>query len=257
MMKRVMFLILSLAVLIGMGLATSAATAKDGVFGDMRWRLEGFKNFEDLDSDMDDAWTAHYLRARLGYMGRIGDTGFYKMSVENMRVLGGDFPGFGGDLFGGPRMKEFAGAFEFWPYSIARPFGTTNSDIFVHEATHYFAWLGANEWLLSAALLALAGVYQFTHFKRACLAACRSLGETHESRHPAQVGLRHGLWCVGDCGPLMLLMFGVACGNVLLMLILGTIIAVEKNASWGRRISVPLGVLLLGCSVIVSLIGVA
>lgn len=127
-------------------------------------------------------------------------------------------------------------------------------DVFVHEATHRFAWLGAKEWLLSAALLALAGVYQFTPFKHTCLAACRAIGEPHGSRHPAQVGLRHGLWCVGACGPLMLLMFGVACGNVLVMLILGTIMALEKNASWGMRISVPLGLILAGFSVIVSLI---
>lgn len=125
-------------------------------------------------------------------------------------------------------------------------------DVFVHEATHRFAWLEANQWLLSAALLALAGVYQFTPFKRACLTSCRSVGEPHGSRHPARTGLRHGLWCVGACGPLMLLMFGVACGNVLLMLILGTITALEKNAVWGRRISVPLGVILLGFSVIAS-----
>lgn len=139
MMKRVMFLILSLAVLIGMGLATSAAVAKDGVFGDMRWRWESFKNFEDLDSDNDDTWTAHYLRARLGYQGRLGETGFYKMSVENMRVLGGDYPSpfySEGTIFD----KDITEG--FWPYQVARPFGTNNSDVFVHEA--YF---GAEDFL--------------------------------------------------------------------------------------------------------------
>jgi len=30
------------------------------------------------------------------------------------------------------------------------------------------------------------------------------------------------------------------------MLVLGTMMAVEKNVSWGRKISAPLGVILLG-----------
>lgn len=128
-------------------------------------------------------------------------------------------------------------------------------DVFVHEATHRFEWLGANEWVLSAVLLALAGVYQFTPFKRACLTACHAIGEPRRNRHAVRAGLRHGLWCAGCCGPLMLLMFGVACGNVLAMLILGTVMAVEKHASWGRRISLPLGLALLGFSVMVSLFG--
>jgi len=144
MMKRLMFLILSLAVLIGMGLATSAATAKDGVFGDMRWRWEGFKNFEDFDSDADDSWAAHYLRARLGYQGRLGETGFYKMSVENMRVLGGDFPSPFFQDFGGFMAKDIT-LWGEWPYTVARPFGTNNSGIFVHEA--YF---GAEDFLFDA-----------------------------------------------------------------------------------------------------------
>jgi predicted metal-binding membrane protein len=128
-------------------------------------------------------------------------------------------------------------------------------DVFVHEATHRFGWLGANEWVLSAGLLALAGVYQLTPFKRACLRAHRATGAPGQKRHPAQVGLWHGLSCTGCCGPLMLLMFGVACGNVPVMLLLGTIMVVEKQASWGGRITVPLGMVLLGLSVIASLSG--
>ncbi len=135
MMKRVMFLILSLAVLIGMGLATSAATAGDGVYGDMRWRWEGFKNFEDLNSDQDDSWAAHYLRSRLGYKGMLGEDAFYKMSIENMRVMGGDYPSpFAGDLYGFGPVKALDGYLMPWPYSVARPLGTTNAGMFVHEA---------------------------------------------------------------------------------------------------------------------------
>lgn len=131
-------------------------------------------------------------------------------------------------------------------------------DVFVHAASHRFAWLGTNEWVLSATLLAVAGVYQFTPLKRVCLRSCRSIGEHRGSRHALRAlraGLRHGLRCVGCCGPLMLLMFGVACGNVLVMLGLAAVMVAEKHVSRGWRISVPLGVVLLGVSLAVSLIG--
>jgi predicted metal-binding membrane protein len=43
----------------------------------------------------------------------------------------------------------------------------------------------------------------------------------------------------------MLLMFAVGSGNIGWMLLLGALMAVEKNLPWGRRLSKPLGVLLL------------
>ena len=43
----------------------------------------------------------------------------------------------------------------------------------------------------------------------------------------------------------MLLMFVVGVGNLGWMFVLGALMALEKNLPWGRRLSVPLGVLLL------------
>ena len=43
----------------------------------------------------------------------------------------------------------------------------------------------------------------------------------------------------------MLLMFAVGVGNLGWMLVLGAVMAVEKNLPWGRRVSAPLGVGLL------------
>jgi hypothetical protein len=46
----------------------------------------------------------------------------------------------------------------------------------------------------------------------------------------------------------MLLMFVVSgVGSLGWMLVLGAVMAVEKNIPWGRRISAPLGVVLIGC----------
>jgi predicted metal-binding membrane protein len=48
----------------------------------------------------------------------------------------------------------------------------------------------------------------------------------------------------------MLLMFVVGIGSLAGMLVLGTVMAVEKNVSWGRRISAPLGTLLVSAGIL-------
>jgi predicted metal-binding membrane protein len=70
------------------------------------------------------------------------------------------------------------------------------------------------------------------------------------------LGLHHGLFCVGCCWSLMLVMFGVGMGNLAWMLVLGTVMAVEKNLPWGRRLSAPLGVLLLAVGLALVLVNV-
>ena len=64
-------------------------------------------------------------------------------------------------------------------------------------------------------------------------------------RSPAReawgLGLAHGLFCVGCCWALMLVMFVVGMGNVGWMLVLGLVMAAEKNLPWGERLSAPRG----------------
>jgi predicted metal-binding membrane protein len=50
----------------------------------------------------------------------------------------------------------------------------------------------------------------------------------------------------------MLLMFAFGMGNLGWMLVLAAVMAVEKNVRWGRRISAPLGVVLLGWAALVA-----
>jgi len=45
--------------------------------------------------------------------------------------------------------------------------------------------------------------------------------------------VRQGLYCVGCCWALMWLMFVVGMGNLGWMLLLGTVMAAEKNLPWG------------------------
>jgi len=67
----------------------------------------------------------------------------------------------------------------------------------------------------------------------------------HEAGQAFMLGIHHGLFCVGCCWTLMLLMFAVGVGNFGWMLTLGAVMAIEKNMPWGRRLSAPLGVVLL------------
>jgi len=43
----------------------------------------------------------------------------------------------------------------------------------------------------------------------------------------------------------MLVMFAVGVGNFGWMLVLGAVMAIEKNLPWGKRLSTPLGVVLI------------
>ena len=74
-----------------------------------------------------------------------------------------------------------------------------------------------------------------------------------EQRNAFWLGIHHGLFCLGCCWSLMLLMFAVGVGNIGWMLALGAFMAVEKNAPWGRRLSVPVGVALVVVGALLAL----
>ena len=122
-------------------------------------------------------------------------------------------------------------------------------DRVLHGLVEQSARLEANAWVLGSGTFLLAGLYQFTPLKYKCLDQCRSplsfiMGHWQgrgEARQAFRLGLDHGLFCVGCCWSLMLLMFAVAVGNLGWMLALGAVMATEKNMPWGRRLSAPLG----------------
>ena len=126
-------------------------------------------------------------------------------------------------------------------------------DLALHQAVERVAWVDTNPWVIGAGVLALAGGYQFTSLKYHCLDKCRSpmmfiaghwTGK-HEWRQSFRLGIDHGLFCLGCCWSLMLLMFAVGAGSIGWMLLLGLVMAVEKNFPWGKRIGKPLGAVLL------------
>ena len=135
------------------------------------------------------------------------------------------------------------------------------ADWAVHEIVEHSVWLEANAWVIGAATLLLAGGFQFSRWKYRCLDKCRAplsfvteyWRGRDERRNAFTLGVHHGLFCVGCCWALMLLMFAVGIGNVAWMLVLGLLMAAEKNLPWGRKLSAPIGVALVGWSGVILL----
>jgi len=108
------------------------------------------------------------------------------------------------------------------------------------------------EWI-GAGVVMLAGAFQFSPLKHRCLEQCRTpmsfVMSRWRGRAPERdafaLGAHHGLFCVGCCWALMLLMFLVGAGSLGWMLVLAALMAVEKNLVWGRHLSAPLGLALL------------
>jgi predicted metal-binding membrane protein len=101
------------------------------------------------------------------------------------------------------------------------------------------------------ALVAAAGVFQFTALKRTCLSHRRHLGP-HRGQPPGshvadafRLGRVHGLACVGCCGPLMLLMLAARGAPLLWMAGLTVLMACESTPSLARRATPAIGAGLL------------
>ncbi|MCG6964991.1 MAG: DUF2182 domain-containing protein [Chromatiaceae bacterium] len=94
--------------------------------------------------------------------------------------------------------------------------------------------MDSRSYLLSGLVLIVAGVYQWTPAKDACLTTCRSplgflMTEWREGSAGALVmGIRHGIYCVGCCWALMLVLFGVGVMNMLWVLLITAFVLVEK-----------------------------
>jgi predicted metal-binding membrane protein len=124
-------------------------------------------------------------------------------------------------------------------------------DAVVHAGVDASPWLADHSWLIAAGVLALAGAFQFSSLKDACLRECRHPGAflahhylrgTHSG---FGLGWKHGLFCLGCCWALMLVMFAAGVASLLWMAALTALMVYEKTGVAGRR-AVPLaGVALL------------
>jgi predicted metal-binding membrane protein len=124
-------------------------------------------------------------------------------------------------------------------------------DAGLHALVAASPWLESNDWTIAPSVLLLAGAFQFTSLKDACLRACRhpaSFLRRHYRRGVGgafALGGRHGLFCVGCCWALMLVMFAAGSVSLIWMAALTALMVHEKTRPAGAQ-TVPLtGVVLL------------
>jgi predicted metal-binding membrane protein len=107
-------------------------------------------------------------------------------------------------------------------------------------------------------LLALAGAFQFSSLKYACLDKCRHPGPfmlrfyRRGARGGLQLGLRHGLFCLGCCWALMLVMFSVGVASLFAMAMLTALMVYEKTQPRGRQVVPVAGVTLFATALMIA-----
>jgi predicted metal-binding membrane protein len=96
--------------------------------------------------------------------------------------------------------------------------------------------------VLGGLLLLTAGLFQFTSLKQACLTYCRSplgfvMGHWREGSVGAlRMGLEHGLYCVGCCWVLMVLLFVAGVMNLLWVAAISLFVLAERVLPKGALI---------------------
>jgi predicted metal-binding membrane protein len=101
--------------------------------------------------------------------------------------------------------------------------------------------------VLGGVLLMAAGIFQWSPFKHACLAHCRSplaflLTDWRDGRLGAFVmGLKHGAYCTGCCWILMALLFVAGVMNVAWVAAISILVLLEKIAPRGLHLGRMVG----------------
>jgi predicted metal-binding membrane protein len=130
-------------------------------------------------------------------------------------------------------------------------------DLLLHRAVYATPGLEARPWLVAGAVLVLAGAFQFSALKDQCLQQCRHPALwmlRHYRRGTANaflLGRQHGLFCLGCCWALMLLMFAAGVANLVWMAALALLMAYEKIGRHGEQVARVAGVVLLVWGVVV------
>jgi len=158
-----------------------------------------------------------------------------------------------------PRQRTLIAAFLGGYALIWTIFGVAGflGDDALHHTVDRTPWLSARPWLISGGVLALAGAFQFSDLKDRCLRKCRLPGLylAHHYRSGVagafRLGRGHGLFCVGCCWALMLVMFAAGVANLWWMAALTAVMVYEKTGHSGDRAVPVVGVVLLSWAVLV------
>jgi predicted metal-binding membrane protein len=99
--------------------------------------------------------------------------------------------------------------------------------------------------ILSGIALIAAGLYQWTALKDACLSYCQAPltfimghgGFRGDAGGALMLGLRHGLYCIGCCWAIMVLLFVSGVMNLLWIAALAILVLLEKVLPFGRLVA--------------------
>jgi predicted metal-binding membrane protein len=121
----------------------------------------------------------------------------------------------------------------------------------------FLAW-DAQGPIVAGVAIAVAGLYQLTPLKETCLRHCR--GPMHFILHGWKdgrigalwMGAQHGLYCVGCCWGLMLVLFALGIMSLVWMAVLAAVIFAEKVLPYGDRLTRPIAVVLVALGIWVA-----
>jgi predicted metal-binding membrane protein len=107
--------------------------------------------------------------------------------------------------------------------------------------------------ILGAIVLVLAGLYQWTPLKEACLSTCRSPlvfiqsqgGFRRDAPGALALGFRHGIYCIGCCWALMALLFVGGVMNLFWIATLAILVLFEKVVPFGRVVARAAGLVFI------------
>jgi predicted metal-binding membrane protein len=139
---------------------------------------------------------------------------------------------------------------------MAFSLGATALQVLFEEAQLASSMMVATSKWLSGVILIAAGGYQWSPLKDKCLAQCHSpiqfiTGHWQGGRFGAlRMGVTHGLYCVGCCWTIMLLLFVGGVMNLLWVAVIAGFILLEKLMPRGRLVGRMAGLGLIVCGVI-------
>ena len=116
--------------------------------------------------------------------------------------------------------------------------------------------------LFGGFVLIVAGLYQWTPLKDACLSQCQAplvFIQRHGGfrRNPGgaiEIGLRHGMYCIGCCWALMALLFVAGVMNIVWIAAIAAYVLLEKIVPAGRILArtMGLGLVVVGSGLILT-----
>ena len=125
----------------------------------------------------------------------------------------------------------------------------------LHQTALLSPSMAASSPNLASAILIVAGAYQLTPWKGACLTHCRSplgflMTNWRDGRLGAlQMGVRHGAYCLGCCWALMCVLFAVGIMNLMWVAALTAFVFVEKIGPAGTGVARAAGVVMVACGI--------